>query len=209
MKGKMSLTARLARTFALMALVMTTFASCTLSYVDGGDWGMDDGYMPSWHETRYEALEDGTYTTRRGGYRLFLDIANGPRHWNDGEVALTVMAEDVITGEYAVVGTLYGHIAHNGDSVEVDEYDGWTTVIHQDEIVFTHSDGGPLRWDPEDLSGVYEITYKHAKDMSNDSDYGHVYVPVPGTVCILESVEGFMADPSWRGGLEGQWIMYK
>lgn len=200
MKGKMSLTTRLARTFALMALVMTTFASCTLSYVDGGGWGVDDDYMPTWHETRYEALEDGTYTAKRGGYRFYLDIANGPRHWNDGE--------DVITGEYAVVGTLYGYIAHNGDSIEVDEYDGWTTVIHQDEIVFTHGDG-QLRWDPEDLSGVYEITYKRAKDMSNDPDYGHVYVPVPGTVCILEAVEGFMADPSWKGGLEGWWTMYK
>lgn len=180
-------------TLILIPLLMLA-ASCSFYY---------DPDTPGYMETRHEPLTDGTYFREGGRYTYFLDVENGADHYERASVLLSVYMDSVDGESLIKLGTFTGYIEHN-ELMYDDKLNGESVRIHRDDIVFTSYDGTDFLYDGEDLSGTYEIAYRGAKDIS-ESDYGHVLVPVAGTLAYLDAVNGFGTDPDWDGMLSGIW----
>lgn len=180
--------------YLMLALFILMMPSCTLEY---------NPNTPLYGETRHEPLTDGTYYRKGSRYTCFMDVQNGPTHHDRASVLLSVYMDDIDGESLVKIGTFEGYIEHN--ELMYDSRAGGRSVrIHRDDIVFTNYEGSMFVNDEEAMSGTYEIAYRGARDIST-SEYGHVYIPVAGTLAYLESVNGYLTDPDWGGLLSGVW----
>lgn len=179
------------KTILIITLAVLLLSACTY-----------DPMTPMYNETRYEALPDGVYTNKNGNYLYEMTVSGSSDKDSSGHtssVELRIYLRDSVdSDDYSyLIGTFAGVIEHEKtESVNRGEY---IYTYHNDRIIFSDYEGESFIYDIDDMTGLYRLSYRNAKDISN-SDYGRIYIPVAGSTVIIENLHDY-----GNGELSGYW----